>query len=429
MIKISSEYQKLTPLWIAVFVDILGFSIILPFLPFFIAEFNTSPIVIGLLLSSNAIFGFFFGPILGKLSDKYGRKPFMLISQAGTLVGFIILIFANNLIVLFIARIVDGIFSGQFPISKAIIGDVVPPKERPKQMTNIGIAFTLAFLIGPAIGGFLSPFGIMGPGIVASILAGFTFIFTSFYLKETLPTKVGIQNWAKTEEYSQPTEGVITVSEESKRKKLTIWRNKRTILLLIQYGFLVVAAGIFQTTFSLFGGLRLGLNPQTIGILLSLMGVFQVVFRTLFFNKIRNGLGDPKTAMLGLANYIISYFLLAFISQTWQLILVLFYISFSGATSRGITIGFTSRSVDYLNQGKIMGITSSIDNISQILGPIIGGFLLSLTGNLPFALMLSGLSILPFIISFQVLKFGYDNREKDKISETPHILVKTQPQK
>lgn len=429
MNKISSEYQKLTPLWIAVFVDILGFSIILPFLPFFIAEFNTSPIVIGLLLSSNAIFGFFFGPILGKLSDKYGRKPFMLISQVGTIAGFIILIFANNLIVLFIARVVDGIFSGQFPISKAIIGDVVPPKERPKQMTNIGIAFTLAFLIGPAIGGFLSPFGIMGPGIVASILAGFTFVFTALYLKETLPNKVGIQKWANTKPFLQNTENSIIISKEFKTKKSSIWANKRTVILLIQYSILVVAAGIFQTTFSLFGGLRLGLNAQTIGILLSLMGVFQLIFRTLFFNRIREGLGDPKTAMLGLGSYIISYFLLAFVSQTWQLVLVLFYISFSGATSRGITIGFTSRSVDYLNQGKIMGITSSLDNISQIFGPILGGFLLSFTGNLPFALMLSGLSILPFIISFQVLKFGYDNREKDDGNKIPPIIIKTQVKK
>jgi len=429
MIKISSEYQKLTPLWISVFVDILGFSIILPFLPFFISEFNTSPLVIGFLLSSNAIFAFFFGPILGKLSDKYGRKPFMLISQAGTLLGFVILIFANNILVLFIARVIDGIFSGQFPISKAIIGDVAPPKERPKQMTNIGIAFTLAFLIGPAIGGFLSPFGIAGPGIVASILAGFTFIFTAFYLKETLPTKAGIQKWAKPELYSHHVEDLPTISGEFKRKHSSIWKNKITVILLIQYSFLVVAAGIFQTSFSLFGGLRLGLTAQTIGILLSLMGIFQVIFRTFFFNRIRNGIGDPKTAMLGLGSYIISYFLLAFVSETWQLVLVLFYISFSGANSRGITIGFTSRSVDYLNQGKIMGITSSIDNLSQIFGPIIGGFLLSLTGNLPFAFMLSGLSILPFIISFQVLKFGFDNREKEKISETPQFIIKTQAQK
>ena len=86
------KYRDLNPLWISVFVDILGFSIILPFLPYFISEFETSPVIIGFLLSSNAIFGFFFGPILSKLSDNYGRKPMMLISLAGTLVGFTILI-------------------------------------------------------------------------------------------------------------------------------------------------------------------------------------------------------------------------------------------------------------------------------------------------------------------------------------------------
>lgn len=91
------QYPRLTPLWAAVFVDILGFSIILPYLPFFMEVYKSSPLVIGLLLSSNAIFGFFFGPILGKLSDNFGRKPLLLISQAGTLAGFIILAFSQNI--------------------------------------------------------------------------------------------------------------------------------------------------------------------------------------------------------------------------------------------------------------------------------------------------------------------------------------------
>ena len=182
------KFKELNPLWISVFVDILGFSIILPFLPYFIAEFNASPVIIGFLLSSNAIFGFFFGPILSKLSDTYGRKPLMLISLAGTFVGFIVLIISDNLIVLLISRIIDGIFSGQFPIAKAVIGDVVPPEERPKQMTNIGITFGLAFLIGPAIGGLLSSFGFLGPGIIATILTGFSFVYTSIYLEESIST-------------------------------------------------------------------------------------------------------------------------------------------------------------------------------------------------------------------------------------------------
>jgi len=405
MKKINLQYPTLTPLWVAVFVDILGFSIILPYLPFFMLIYNSSPLVIGLLLSSNAIFGFFFGPILGKLSDKYGRKPLLLISQAGTLAGFIILALSQSIEMLFIARIVDGIFGGQFPISRAVIGDVVPPNDRPKQMTNIGITFTLAFLIGPALGGFLSPFGIMGPGMIASILAAFTIIITAIYLKESLPVKV-----------SDPYIYAINEVEDLNQKAPSMWKNKSTIILLIQYSFLVIAAGVFQTTFSLFGAIRLDLNAQTIGLLLSAMGLFQVFFRAFLFNRIRNSLGDPKTAMLGLGSYILGYLLLGFVSEIWQLVIILFYISFSGTTSRGISIGFTSRSVDFRNQGKIMGISTSLDNMSQILGPIIGGILLSSSYPILFGIVLSVISIIPFVLSFQVLKFGFDNRKSTAIS-------------
>ncbi|MFW9827732.1 MAG: MFS transporter [Candidatus Thorarchaeota archaeon] len=395
------KYRDLNPLWISVFVDILGFSIILPFLPFFIAEFNTSPAIIGLLLSSNAIFGFFFGPILSKLSDNYGRKPLMLISLAGTFVGFIILIFSNNIIILLISRVVDGIFSGQFPIAKAIIGDAVAPEDRPKQMTNIGITFGLAFLIGPAIGGLLSSFGFIGPGILATILTGFSFVYTAIYLKETLPSKLIYNEWQKS----------LPEVPELETNSSSIWKNNKALTLVVQYGFIAITGGILQTTFSLFTGIRLGLDPLVVGILLTLLGVYQIILRVLLFNRLRNSIGDPKTALLGLGTYVITYLFFAFVTQAWELVILLFFLSFAGSTSQGIVTGFISRSVDKRNQGKIMGITTGIDNLAQIIGPIFGGILLSFNGNLPYALTLSLLSTIPFIIGFQVLKFGYDNRK------------------
>ena len=408
------KYKELNPLWISVFVDILGFSIILPFLPFFIAEFNASPAIIGFLLSSNAIFGFIFGPILSKLSDNYGRKPMMLISLAGTFVGFIILILSNNIIVLLISRIVDGIFSGQFPIARAIIGDVVSPEDRPKQMTNIGITFGLAFLIGPAIGGLLSSFGFIGPGIIATILTGFSFIYTAVYLKESLPAKVDI---AILHEEMPNIPKIITESS-------SIWKNNKTLILIIQYSFIAVTGGILQTTFSLFAGIRLGLDPFVVGILLTLLGVYQIIFRLLLFNRLREKIGDPMTALLGLGTYIFSYLLLAFVSQAWELMIILSLISFAGSMSQGIITGFISRSVDNRSQGKIMGISTGIDNLAQIIGPIAGGLLLSLSGTLPYALLLSLLSVLPFIIGFKVLKFGYDNRKKISTEHISTEIVK-----
>ncbi|TFG00118.1 MAG: MFS transporter [Promethearchaeota archaeon] len=409
----KNKYPQLNPLWISVFVDILGFSIILPFLPFFIAEFNASPAIIGFLLSSNAIFGFIFGPILSKLSDNYGRKPMMLISLGGTFLGFIILILSNNIIVLLISRIIDGIFSGQFPIARAIIGDVVTPEDRPKQMTNIGISFGLAFLIGPAIGGLLSSFGFIGPGIIATILTGFSFVYTAIYLKESLPNKV---------KNSVLPEKIIEIPELIKGSS-SVLKNNKTMILLIQYTFIAITGGILQTTFSLFAGLRLGLEPFTVGILLTLLGVYQIIFRLLLFNRLRDKIGDPITVLLGLGTYIVSYLFLAFVSQAWELMVILGFISFAGSMSQGIITGFISRSVDNRNQGKIMGISTGIDNLAQIIGPIAGGLLLSLSGNLPYALVLSLLSVFPFIIAFRVLKFGYDNR-KTVIPEeiTPEII-------
>jgi MFS family permease len=116
------------------------------------------------------------------------------------------------------------------------------------------------------------------------------------------------------------------------------------------------------------------------------------------------------------------------VTQVWELVILLFFLSFAGSVSQGIITGFVSRSVDNQNQGKIMGITTGIDNLTQIVGPIAGGILLSLSGNFPYALVLSLLSVIPFLIGFKVLKFGYDNREKEKTTDKPNLFIKAPAQ-
>ncbi|KKK42211.1 MAG: Tetracycline resistance protein, class B, partial [Candidatus Lokiarchaeum sp. GC14_75] len=146
---VKRKYPELNNLWIGLFVDILGLFIIIPHLPSLVVTYHTTYFVIGLLVASNAVFSLFSAPIWGKLSDKYGRKPMLLIAESGTCTAFLILAFSNSLPMLFIARIVDGIFGGNFPITKAIITDRVPPKDRGIQMTNFGVVFTLAGLVAP----------------------------------------------------------------------------------------------------------------------------------------------------------------------------------------------------------------------------------------------------------------------------------------
>jgi DHA1 family tetracycline resistance protein-like MFS transporter len=403
MKRITSSYSQLNPLWIAVFVDILGFTIILPFLPLLAKQYSTDALTIGLLIASNAIFGSIFSPILGKLSDKYGRKPLLLISQAGTFIGFLILAFSNSLQMLFLARIIDGFFGGQFPISQAVIGDVVPPKERGRQMTNIGTAFTLAAVIGPGVGGLLSQyFGIIGPGLLASGVATFAFIFTAIRLPETLPTKI-----------SNPPEWLNQMREFAQKQgnilPTSIWKNNKAVYILAMYSFISIAAMMFQSTYSLFGSIRLNFTVAQIGLLFSIMGIFQIFFRFVLFNPIRDKLGDTKTALIGLFNYILAYLLLGIVVGFVDMMLVLFYISIAGAMSRGIVTAFASRVVDFRSQGKMMGLTTSIDNLSQIFGPIIGSFILLGGNGLIFSGFLSILSIIAFVMSLRLIKFGFEN--------------------
>lgn len=404
------DYSRLKPLWIAVFVDILGFTLILPYLYFFAKAYTESTFIIGLLLSSNAVFSFISGPILGKLSDKYGRKPLLLISQAGTIVGFIVLAFSNSLALMFAARIIDGIFGGQFPISKAVIGDVVPPQERPKQMTNIGIAFTLASLIGPGAGSLLTRFGIIGPGIAATLLATFTMIYTAIRYKETLPAITKIEEpWHNTDSSSMMSQ--------------KIRKNKPAMHILTQYAFIALIAQIFQSSFSIFGAEFISLNEGDIGLLFTAMGVFQVIFRAFFFNRIRNRIGDVKTSLIGLGSYIISFGLLMVVSTFWQLAFVLMFISFSGAMSRGIIMGFASQAVDHRNQGKINGLTSSLDSVSQIIGPIIGSAILGLNTQIPFSLLLASIAIFPFIMGFRLFTFNFEQKKNQPIKKEQKLSI------
>ncbi len=385
------EYKRLQPLWIAVYVDILGFTILIPFLPFFMEQFHVSAVVIGLLLSTNAIFGTFFGPILGKLSDKYGRKPLLLISQAGTLAGFLMLAFSQDIYMLFISRIVDGVFGGNFPIAKAVIGDVVPPKDRSKQMTNIGVAHVLASLVGPGLGGALSRWGIMAPGLVAAVLSAGTIILTFLWLEESAPAKVD-------PEFHQRNQ------KSRKEARTEIWHDKTARFLLLQWAFHTLSFTIYVTTITLFANLALGLNAEQVGYILMLSGVVRVIVRFVFFEPLLDKLGERRTSFLGLAIFVGLFFALAFVHNWVQFLLVLSGVSFAASCTRGVLNGFMSRAVGPDVQGKVQGYATSFDNIAQIVGPLLGGFVLGYLDPTYFGIIVGVISIVPFLMTFKPIR-------------------------
>src|SRR5579863_4751605 len=179
--------SPLLPIFLIVLVDVLGLTIILPLLPFYAQHFGASDMQVGLLISTYAACQLIAGPILGRMSDQMGRKPLLIVSQMGTLIGFLILAFAGSLWMVFLSRIIDGLTAGNLSLAQAYIADVTTPENRAKSFGVIGIAFGIGFLIGPAISGFLAQYGLVYPIFAAAFLSASSIVCTATLLPKSEP--------------------------------------------------------------------------------------------------------------------------------------------------------------------------------------------------------------------------------------------------
>jgi MFS family permease len=395
------KYRTLSPLWIAVFIDIIGFSMILPMAPFIAKDFGIEIFLMGIALSVNAMFSLIFGPILGKLSDRYGRKPLLLISQAGTFVGFLMLAFSNSIWMIILSRIVDGIFGGNFPIAKAIIGDEVPPKDRSIQMANIGVAHVLASLIGPGLGGTLySIGGIMLPGLFAAGLSLFTMIITVFILKETWPK-------SKREQYHDVKTKVV----------VKIRKNKEAMYYLTVFGFHTASFMIAMSSLSFFAEIVFGLESFEIGLLLMISGIFRALIRFTLFKPVINRFGENNALLLGLGMFLISFLIVGFSISVIMFFILILIISFAASLTRGPLNSKISQSVSPREQGKINGYSSGLDSFAQIIGPLIGTFMLNFFAPFFLSFVLGSIALIPFLMGFKKIE-----KKKNRITNQELIF-------
>jgi MFS family permease len=356
------SYPRLFPLWAAVFIDILGYYLIIPFLPSLIGIYNTTPWVIGIVIAINAVFTLFFAPLWGRLSDSYGRKPMLIISQLGTLSAFILLAFSNSLFLIFLSRIIDGIFGGNFPIAKAIISDTVPPKDRGVQMANIGVAHVISSLIGPGLGGILfSIGGIFLPGLMASILSFFTIVLTLLLLEESWP------------------ESKREKDKKDMNTKISIFRDRNAVYLLILWGFHTISFTLLISNMSLYLSTIVGLIALDIGIILTISGIFRAITRFAFFKPILRLIGEKNMILLGLFIFVGMFSLIGLFQNTIIIVMILIVISFAASSVRGNLLSVISQSVSRKIQGRINSYTTSLDSIAQIVAPITGGVIFDLS--------------------------------------------------
>jgi len=392
----KKKYPELKALWIGIFCDILGYFIIIPLIPSFIFLYNTSPFMIGLLIATNALFTFIFSPIWGHASDKLGRKPMLIICQGGTTAAFLILAFSNSLEMLFLSRIVDGVFGGNFTLAKAIISDNVPPKDRGIQMANVGVVVVLAGLIGPGLGGLLSIYGIIGPGLGAAGISVVTIIVTIILLKESWPKSKRIE---KIKDF---------------KEKIKIRKNKTAMYLLTLWGFHTLTFMMYMITMALVMALVLGLNAFEIGVLLTIAGIFRAIIRFTIFKPTLRLLGEPRAIKLGLILLIITFFLIGIIRDVIGFIIIMLLFSYAASCTRGPLIAKITLSVSPKEMGKINGYTSSLDSLGGIIGPLVVGFIIGLHGAFWLGLLMTCLAVIAFIMNQKEIKpFSYKFQNKE----------------
>jgi DHA1 family tetracycline resistance protein-like MFS transporter len=359
--------SPLLVIFITVFIDLVGFGIVIPVLPYYVegTKFNATPRTVGILFASYSVMQLIFSPVLGRLSDKYGRRPILFFSLLGTSLGFLILGFATTLWMLFLGRIIDGITGGNISTAQAYIADVTTPENRAKGMGLIGAAFGLGFIFGPAIGGILSQWGIGVPFLFAGGLAFANAILLYFTLPETVTPDHPARASAANGRWSQLVEAV---------------RQPRLAYVLAIYFLFIVAFSIMTTSFALFTMYRFGYDASHNGYLFMYVGIIGAIIQGGLIGRLVKMFGEMTLVIVGALLFTLSLFAIPLIGQGAGLPLLLlvggtFALGNSLATPSLQTLA--SRSVGRGEQGGVLGVVQSVASLARAVGPTIAALLIS----------------------------------------------------
>jgi MFS transporter, DHA1 family, tetracycline resistance protein len=359
--------KSLIPIFLVIVVDILGMTIILPLLPFYAEQMGASATTVGLLVSTFAICQLVGGPILGRLSDRFGRRPLLLVSQAGTLIGFIILAYADNLWLLFISRVIDGFTAGNISLAQAYIADVTKPQERTRSFAIIGIAFGLGFLIGPAVSGFLSQFGYIYPVLVAIVLSSASIGATYFLLPPTT---------------------IAANSAESRRLGVLQWgeyvgyfRQPGLQTLLWQFLLFIFSFSMFMSGFPLFAERRYTWNgkpfgPTEVGYVYAYVGTLSIILQGGLIPRFARMWGDWKLVRGGFFFSAIGFAFLAFTFKVPDLLAVAALVTFATGVIRPAATSLITQLTSPSEQGSVLGLTQSLQSLASIIAPFVAGVLI-----------------------------------------------------
>ena len=401
--------SPLLPIFLIVVVDVLGLTIMLPLLPFYAEHFGASPLAVGLLLSSYALCQLIAGPVLGQISDRVGRKPVLLVSQLGTFAGFLVLAWAPNLALVFLARVIDGLTAGNISIAQAYIADVTAPKDRARSFALIGIAFGIGFLIGPGASGYLTHhYGYRVPILCAAALSLLSILGTTFLLPREPPHPDGTPAASAERELEGP------VAPGGKRLKLLDWGTyaqyfRRPVLggLLIEFFLFTFAFVTFTAGFALFAERRFtwhgaAFGPKEVGAIFMYSGFLGIVVQ----GSMRQGvlirrLGELRLVTLGFLAATVGYVLLGFSAGVGLLVVAATFSAFGTGVLRPALTSLITQQVTRAEQGVVLGLNQSLLSVAQIAAPAVAGALIERNHLTAWALWAAAVMALALLLNLR----------------------------
>eukprot|EP01125_Pyxidicula_operculata_P014211 TRINITY_DN4730_c0_g1_i1.p1 TRINITY_DN4730_c0_g1~~TRINITY_DN4730_c0_g1_i1.p1 ORF type:complete len:449 (-),score=71.94 TRINITY_DN4730_c0_g1_i1:74-1420(-) len=366
--------EPLPILFLFVLVDVLGFSIVLPLLPYLTEQYGMSATTVGLLQASNALAQLVAVPIIGGLSDQWGRKPLLILCVFGTFISFVILALANSPFWLFFSRILDGIIGGNISLAQAYIADVTTEETRSKGMGYLGAAFGFGFILGPAAGGILVKYGYHWPSCAAAALSFINLVCVVLFLPESLPKEKRMDQGDKSLGYIF---NQLLVCIKQRRVALLLW---------MRFLYLVVFT-MFETVFSYFNLLRLGLNARESSFLLCWFGLMFAAVQGGGIKSLKKRFDEGTMLGASLKVLVVTYVLYALTTDSYQQIVVLIPLGMASGLANTLITTRVTHEVDQTLMGGALGVSAALGSLTRIISPPAGGWLIDQVGpGFPFYL-------------------------------------------
>jgi MFS transporter, DHA1 family, tetracycline resistance protein len=367
--------SPLLPIFLVVLVDVLGFTIVYPLLPFYALKFGASPLTATTLVSVYALCSLISTPVIGRLSDQFGRRRLLLLSQAGTCAGFIVLGLSEHLWMVFLGRILDGLTAGNLSTAQAYISDHTQPQNRAKAFGVIGVAFGIGFFFGPAMAAWLQVYGLHVPFVVAACLSAGSMICTYTLLEPGAPKVLGADGTPAVAAATGPggkRPGLFDLAIY-----LEYFRRPGLGAMYLQFFLFSFAFSAFMSGFALFAKAQFKWTPREVGYLFAYSGFLGIILQGGLLGRLVKRFGEVGLAISGFVAVVVAYTMLGFAGTVVVLVVASTIASFGNGVLRPVITSLLTQRVGRHEQGIALGISGSLSSLAMTLAPPAGGSLLN----------------------------------------------------